>query len=108
MNVASLFVRSGRADAERPALALGDDVALTYGDLVRRGAAIAGQLRERLGLQPGSRVALVMRNLPDYVELLLAGWYAGLVMVPVNAKLHPREFAYILEHSGAGACFASP
>jgi long-chain acyl-CoA synthetase len=49
-----------------------------------------------------------MKNLPDYVELLLAGWYAGLTMVPVNAKLHPRECAYILDHSGAKACFVSP
>jgi long-chain acyl-CoA synthetase len=48
-----------------------------------------------------------MGNLPDYVELLLAGWYAGLTMVPVNAKLHPRELAYILGHSGARVCFAS-
>jgi len=48
-----------------------------------------------------------MRNLPDYVELLLAGWYAGLTLVPVNAKLHPRELAYILDHCGARLCFAS-
>ena len=33
---------------------------------------------------------------------------AGLVAVPVNAKLHPRELAYILEHSSARLCFASP
>jgi long-chain acyl-CoA synthetase len=29
-------------------------------------------------------------------------------MVPVNARLHRREFAYILDHSGARLCFASP
>jgi long-chain acyl-CoA synthetase len=29
-------------------------------------------------------------------------------MVPVNAKLHQREFAYILEHAGARVCFATP
>jgi long-chain acyl-CoA synthetase len=107
MNIAQLFVRAGRADADRPALALGGDVTSTYGELLARAALIAGQLRARLGLQSGDRVALVMRNLPDYVELLLAGWYAGLAMVPVNAKLHAREFAYILDHSGAKVCFAS-
>ena len=108
MNIANLFVRSGRADGERPALALGGEITLTYAELARRGAMMAGQLRAKLGLQPGDRVALVMKNLPDYVELLLAGWYAGLTMVPVNAKLHPREFAYILDHAGASLCFASP
>ena len=32
---------------------------------------------------------------------------AGLCAVPVNAKLHPRELAYILEHSGARLCFVT-
>ena len=42
-----------------------------------------------------------MKNVPEYALLLLAGWYAGLIMVPANAKLHPRELEYILGHSGA-------
>jgi long-chain acyl-CoA synthetase len=108
MNIATLFVRAGRAHGERPALALGPEVLLSYGELVRQGAVIAGQLRGRLGLMPGDRVALVMRNVPEYVPLLLAGWYAGLTMVPVNAKLHPREFEYILGHSGARVGFVTP
>ena len=51
---------------------------------------------------PGDRVAIVMRNRPEYLEALFAIWHAGLVAVPVNARLHRDEFAYILEHSGAG------
>jgi long-chain acyl-CoA synthetase len=107
MNVANLFLRTGRAHAERPAVALGPDVLLSHGELLRRGAILAGRLGEVLGLRPGDRVALVMKNVPEYVELLLAGWYAGLTMVPINAKLHPREFEYILGHSGAKVCFAT-
>ena len=80
---------------------------LSYGALLARSAAIAGALRSR-GLMPGDRVALVMRNVPDYVELLLAGWHAGLTMVPANAKLHRRELAYILGHAGARLCFVTP
>jgi long-chain acyl-CoA synthetase len=34
-----------------------------------------------------------------------AAWIAGLVAVPVNAKLHPREAAYILGNCGAVACW---
>ena len=75
--------------------------------LVRRGAILAGRLREAFGLAPGDRVALVMKNVPEYVELLLAGWYAGLTMVPANAKLHPRELEYILGHSGARVAFVT-
>jgi len=107
MNVASLFVRAGRADAGLPALACGTEVLLTYGELLRRGAVIAAGLRDRLGLRPGERAALVMSNSPAYVELLLGGWWAGLVMVPANARLHARELAYILAHSGARVCFVT-
>src|ERR1043166_3152400 len=49
-----------------------------------------------------------MKNCPEFYEVLLACWHAGLTAVPMNAKLHAREFAYILENSGAKACFATP
>ena len=84
MNIAQLFARSGRVHADLPALASGTDVLLSYGDLIRRAAVVAGRLQDRLGLRPGDRMALVMKNTPAYVELLLAGWWAGLVVVPVN------------------------
>ncbi|MGI9419441.1 MAG: AMP-binding protein, partial [Geminicoccaceae bacterium] len=108
MNIASLFVRNGRTLADLPALAEGERVLLSHGELLEKAARIAGALHGKLGLTPGDRVALVMKNCPAYLELLVAGWYAGLTMVPVNAKLHPKEFSYILEHSGARIGFATP
>jgi len=107
VNIANLFLRAGRRLADGPAVALGPKVLLTHGALAARAAAMAGALRAR-GLDPGDRVALVMSNVPDYVELLLAGWYAGLTMLPANAKLHRNELAYILGHAGARLCFATP
>jgi long-chain acyl-CoA synthetase len=59
-------------------------------------------------LRPGDRVAIAMTNRPDYFEALFAIWHAGLVAVPINAKLHREEFRYILGHSGARLAFASP
>ncbi len=41
-----------------------------------------------------------MRNRPEYLEALYAIWHAGLVAVPVNARLHRDEIAYILDDSG--------
>jgi long-chain acyl-CoA synthetase len=108
MNVANLFLRASRRLADGPALAMGHDVLLTHAALMRRAAAIAGALRSRYGLAPADRLALVMSNVPDYVELLLAGWHAGLAMVPANAKLHRRELAHILGHAGARVCFVTP
>jgi long-chain acyl-CoA synthetase len=108
VNIANLFLRASQRLADAPALALGQDVLLTQGALMRRAAAIAGALQSRLRLAPGDRAALVMSNVPDYVELLLAGWHAGLTMVPANAKLHRRELAYILGHAGVRVCFVTP
>ena len=64
---------------------------------------MAGWLRRELSLDRGDRVALILRNCPEYVELLFACWHAGLTAVPINAKLHPREIHYILTQSGARA-----
>ena len=107
MNIASLFIRNGKTLAECPALAEGTRTLLTHSQLLERASRIAGYLRDKIGLATGDRVALVMKNSPAYLELLVAGWYAGLTMVPVNAKLHRREFAYILDHAGARICFVT-
>jgi long-chain acyl-CoA synthetase len=48
-----------------------------------------------------------MKNCPEFYEVLFACWHAGLTAVPMNAKLHPKEFAYILEDSGARLCFVT-
>ena len=80
----------------------------TYETLAERASRLAGAFTGRLGLAPGERVALLLENCVEYPELLYGGWYAGLVVVPVNAKLHPSEFAFIVENSGARACFATP
>ena len=68
---------------------------------------MAGALRNHFGLVEGDRVALFMANCPQYVELLFACWHAGLVAVPINARLHPRELQYILENAGARLCFVT-
>ncbi len=108
MNIANLLVRAGRSHGDRPAVALGARDLLSYRDLATRVAALAGGLRACHGLAPGDRVALVMKNCPAYVEAFFACWHAGLAAVPVNAKLHAREFAYILEHSDAKLAIVTP
>ena len=107
MNVAELLWQSALFRPRQPALALGGRVLLDYGGLAARAAALAAGLRQGLGLAPGERVALAMKNVPDYLVALAGLWQAGLVAVPMNAKLHPREFAYMLGHSGARLCLAT-
>ena len=47
-----------------------------------------------------------MRNRPEYLEALFAIWHAGLVAVPVNARLHRDEIAFIIEQSGSSVVIA--
>src|ERR1041384_1285995 len=49
-----------------------------------------------------------MTNCVEAIEVMYAIWHAGLCAVPMNAKLHPKEFAFILENSGAKLCFVTP
>jgi len=108
MNLAHLLLRSARSQPERPALAVGRTAVLSYGALAQRVARLAAGLTGKMNLKKHDRVALAMKNCPEYYEILFACWHAGLTPVPMNAKLHAKEFAYIVENSGAKACFVSP
>jgi acyl-CoA synthetase (AMP-forming)/AMP-acid ligase II len=108
MNLVHLLLRSARWLPERPALAVGQRTVLTYRDLAFRVEKLSAGIKSKFKLSPGDRVALAMKNCPEYYEILFACWHAGLTPVPMNARLHPREFAYILENSGAKICFVTP
>ena len=107
MNMAQLLARSAIVFPARPAVCVGEHCLFDYRTLAGRAACIAGYLRDTLGLAPGDRVAVFMTNCPEYLEVLYAIWWAGLVAVPVNAKLHPREMAYILANAEASCLFVS-
>ena len=107
MNIAHHLVRVARARGGAPAVAFGDEAVLDYAGLAARASRLAGALVARFQLSLGDRVALVLVNCPEYLEILYACWHAGLVAVPVNAKLHADELAFILSDSGARACFFS-
>lgn len=107
MNLATWLVRAGKGFGEYPAVAHGDKPKWNYGLLAERVARLAGALRATFGLNPGDRVAVIAKNCPEYVEVMYAIWHAGLVSVPVNAKLHGAEYGFILENTGAAACFVT-
>ncbi|HEU4353437.1 MAG TPA: long-chain fatty acid--CoA ligase [Burkholderiales bacterium] len=108
MNLAQLLLRSARWLPERPALAIGATPVRSYREMAARVSKLSSGLSARLGLKRGDRVALAMKNCPEFYEVLFACWHAGMTAVPMNAKLHAKEFAYILEDSGAKVCFVSP
>ena len=108
MNIAHLLLGASQQFRDLPALARGNSLHLGYRDLWRKVSVMSTHLRVRFGLQRGDRVAFAMTNCVESIEVMYAIWHAGLCAVPMNAKLHARELAFILENSGAKLCFVTP
>ncbi|MFP6774426.1 MAG: class I adenylate-forming enzyme family protein [Alphaproteobacteria bacterium] len=105
MNQASLLHKVALSFGDRPAVTEGTNCLHTYNELSDRAGRLGAALRGQLGLNKGDRVAIMMKNAAAFFEVLYATWHAGLAAVPINAKLHPREAAYILDNCGARICF---
>ena len=73
MNLAVWLDRQARAAPERPALFWGKDIVATYGQFAESSGRIADWLRANAVL-PGDRVAVFMKNQPDYLRLLYGIW----------------------------------
>jgi len=78
--------------------AMGRDI--TYAQIDAWGTQFAGWLQS-MGLQPGSRVALMMPNVPAYLVALLGVLRAGHVVVNVNPLYKSNELQGVLKDSGA-------
>ena len=100
MNLAHFFARNAKSIRDETAIAFGGTCHLTHSQLGQRMTSLAASWRNRL--RPGDRVALIAKNCPEYVEIIAACWWAGLSVVPINVKLHPRELEYIVEDADVG------
>lgn len=100
MNIGALLSKAAASFPHQPAISLGTDVWSNYRNLHERAGSIASGLRKNFALKSGDRVAITMSNRPEFLESLFGIWYAGLVAVPINSKLHPAEFSYIFKNSG--------
>ena len=107
MNIGFWLHRRAQTLGGDPALFLGRDLVADYAGFHRKAAQVAAWLMAQ-GVQRGDRVAIFMKNCPDYLIVQYGIWYAGAAAVPINAKLHPREAAFILGDSGAGITISSP
>jgi fatty-acyl-CoA synthase len=95
----SYLLRSARVWGSRPAVRDGARM-LTYAELLADVEALAGGLRAA-GAGRGDRVAAMLPNVAEMLELHFAVPGVGAVLVPINTRLAADELAYILEHSGA-------
>jgi len=74
---------------------------LSYAEHYRRTAALARALVRRFGIVKGERVAIAMRNFPEWSVSFWAAASVGAVVVPLNAWMTGAELEYCLSDSGA-------
>jgi long-chain acyl-CoA synthetase len=82
-----------------------EDERITFAEHFRAAAGLARTLIDRFGVRPGDRVAIAMRNLPEWVTAFWAAIAAGAVVVPLNAWWTGAELAYGLSDSGTTVVF---
>ena len=78
-----------------------DEIALRFGDatftwreLDDRTSVLAAGLRAH-GIGPGDRIALLMLNRPEWIELTIAAWKLCAVIVPLNVRFTATEDAFV-------------
>src|SRR6187200_2181739 len=72
----------------------------TYGAFFERCDRFSSAL-QRLGVKPGDRVAYIAPNTHAQLESFYGVPQIGAVLVPINFRLIPDDFRYLIQHSGA-------
>ncbi|MER6831118.1 class I adenylate-forming enzyme family protein [Streptosporangium sp. NPDC000563] len=83
-----------------------EDERITYEEHYRLAATLARRLVDDYGVVKGDRVAIAMRNYPEWVIAFSAALAAGAIAVPLNAWWTPQELEYGLSDSGAKVLIA--
>lgn len=99
VNLGFALDRAAAVYPERSFLVAGSR-ALTFAEVARRCASVSAWLVDQ-GLVRGDRVAAVVTNQPEYVEMLLACARIGVVIVPMNYRRSVSEIRASLEDCSA-------
>ncbi|MGE4323854.1 MAG: AMP-binding protein [Sphingobium sp.] len=94
MSLFALLEQAARRFPDRGAVYCGTQCVMRFSDLHDRALRLAAALRAAGGA--GGRVVIASRNQPELLTAMFATWAAGMVLAPLNAKLHPREMADIV------------
>jgi steroid-24-oyl-CoA synthetase len=83
-----------------------EDERWSFGDVMAKVDALGAALVERYGVRPGERVAIAMRNYPEWVVSFAAITSIGAISVSLNAWWTTEEFDYALADSGSRVVIA--
>ncbi len=95
----------GAAHASLDHVVHGDE-RLTFGEVWRRSRALARALRSTFDVRPGDRVAIAMRNRPEFVVAFWGAALAGAIVVPLNSWWTGGELTYALRDAGVSVLVA--
>ena len=93
--------RAVRYYGEQTALSIGGKP-LTFSELHNRVERIAAALSRR-GLRTGDRLAVLLPNGPEYIELVYACSRLGVIVVPLNARYSSREIDRVIKDASPRA-----
>ena len=82
-----------------------EDERTTFAEHYRIACTLARRLQTTFGVEQGDRVAIIMRNLPEWVMAFWAATLTGAIVVPLNAWWSGEELRYGLEDSGSKVVF---
>ncbi|NOR54750.1 MAG: long-chain-fatty-acid--CoA ligase [Sulfurovum sp.] len=83
-----------------------DDEKISYAQILEKSDKLAAFLADR-GVKEGDKVALFLRNSPEFIYSVFAISKLGAIVVPVNTFLKEDELSYILEDASASVLIAS-
>src|SRR3954447_6616020 len=83
-----------------------EDETVSFSEHYRRAATFAHRLIEEYGIEKGDRVALAMRNFPEWMVAFWGATAAGAIVVPLNAWWTGPELEYGIKDSGAKVLIA--
>lgn len=80
---------------------------LTYSEFERQVSELAYSLQHYHRLPKGAKIAMAMENCAEFLVILFAIWRADMTAIPLNSKLHPKEFLWIFKNSSVDLVFAT-
>ncbi|WP_019413283.1 class I adenylate-forming enzyme family protein [Paenisporosarcina sp. TG20] len=96
--VSSLALKSAAAYPGKMAVK-DKDRSFSYKEFIERAKALAAYFHD-LRLEKGDRIGILMSNRLEHIELDIAVALSGLIKVPLNYRLHPKEHKYMVEDAG--------
>lgn len=105
MNLTRAFIDSANNHRDKPAVFWGEEE-ITYDALLKCAASVREKLTDEMKVQSNDRVALWMKNCPEFIPAFFGVLMSGGVVVPVNNFLKPDEVAFILRDAGASVLIA--